>query len=296
MKYVLTGSTGNITRPLTQQLVKAGHAVVVITSNPGHADAITQSGAQAAVGSLRDAAFLQQAFAGADAVYLMIPSPSDGTAIRDFQRQVAAAYITALTQSGVKNVVLLSSVGAHAGSGTGPIDGLAAMEEQLKELAGVNVLALRPGYFYRNFFSMIPMIRNAHIMGSNFGLEGQRIPLADTGDIAAAAANALLQLSFKGFGHQYIASDYRTAAAIASTFGAAIGQPNLPWVVFSDQQSEEGMKQAGLPESIVEAYVEMGKAFREGLITEDFEKNVPALAAVRLEDFAKQFAQVYNAS
>ena len=296
MKYVLTGSTGNITRPLTQQLVKAGHAVVVITSNPVHTEAITQSGAEAAVGSVRDAAFLQQVFSGADAVYLMIPSPNDNTPIRDFQRQVATAYITALKQSAVKNVVLLSSVGAHAGSGTGPIDGLAAMEQQLKELTNLNVLALRPGYFYRNLFSMIPMIRTAHIMGSNFGLEGQQIPLADTGDIAAAAGSALLQLSFKGFGYQYIASDYRTAAAIASTIGAAIEQPDLPWVVFSDEQSEQGMKQAGLPESIVEAYVEMGKAFREGLITEDFEKNVPALASVRLEDFAKEFAKVYNAS
>ncbi len=295
MKYVLTGSTGNIAKPLTQQLVKAGHHVTVISSNPAHGSAIAQLGATAAIGSLRDANFLQQTFAGADALYLMIPSPSDGTPIREFQDAVSTAYMSALQKTGVKNIVVLSSVGAHAGSGTGPIDGLAAFEQQLKTLPDVNVLALRPGYFYRNLLSMIPMIRNAHIMGSNFGLEGQRIPLADTGDIANAAAIALLQLSFKGQGHQYVASDYQTATAIASAIGKEVNQPNLPWVVFSDEQSAEGMQQAGLPESIVTAYVQMGKAFREGLITEDFEKHVPALGAVRLEDFAKEFAKIYNA-
>lgn len=34
MKIIVTGSTGNISKPLTQQLVQEGHEVVVISTQP----------------------------------------------------------------------------------------------------------------------------------------------------------------------------------------------------------------------------------------------------------------------
>jgi len=73
MKYVITGSIGNISKPVSTALIKAGHDVTVITSKEGNVAAIEALGAHAAVGSVEDTAFLTKTFEGADAVYTMVP-------------------------------------------------------------------------------------------------------------------------------------------------------------------------------------------------------------------------------
>lgn len=71
MKIVLTGSLGNIGKPLATELVQKGHAVKVISSSAGRIKDIEALGATAAVGSMFDADFLTTTFTGADIVFLM---------------------------------------------------------------------------------------------------------------------------------------------------------------------------------------------------------------------------------
>ena len=71
MKIILTGSLGNIGKPLTVQLVQQGHKVNVISSNAERVATIEALGAKALVGSMFDSDFLTEAFTGADIVYLM---------------------------------------------------------------------------------------------------------------------------------------------------------------------------------------------------------------------------------
>src|SRR6478609_898234 len=104
MKYVLTGSTGHITKPAAQQLVKAGHQVTIITSNADKVKEIETLGAKAAVGSVQDSSFLKSIFAGADAVYIMIPPNFGVTDWLAYQKQVADNYTSAIKASQIKNV------------------------------------------------------------------------------------------------------------------------------------------------------------------------------------------------
>src|SRR3954464_12684759 len=73
MKIILTGSLGNIGKPLTKHLVQKGHSVVVISSKAERQKEIEALGAKGAIGSIRDVAFLTRTFTGADIVYLMEP-------------------------------------------------------------------------------------------------------------------------------------------------------------------------------------------------------------------------------
>lgn len=66
MKYVITGGAGNISKPLTEKLLNAGHEVTVIGRNAEHLKVLTDQGAKAATGSVEDIAFLKSAFAGAN--------------------------------------------------------------------------------------------------------------------------------------------------------------------------------------------------------------------------------------
>lgn len=294
MHYVVTGSLGHTGKPITEGLLKAGHTVTVITSKADNAAKIEALGATAAVGSLEDGAFVTQAFANADAVYLMIPPKWDMTDWRAYQNQVGDHYIAAIKANDIRFVVLLSSVGAHKGSGTGPVDGLYDMEQKLKTVEGLNVKVLRPSYFMQNLFSMAGMVKGMGIMGSNFG--DDPVVLVHTDDIAAAALQELLNLDFTGTQVRYVAGDERTGAEIARVLGEAVGKPETPWVVFSDEQNKQGMLQAGLSDEVATNYTEMGASLRDGSMQADYLANRPALSKIKLEDFAKnEFAPAFNA-
>jgi uncharacterized protein YbjT (DUF2867 family) len=295
MKYVITGSLGHISKPVVERLVKDGHQVTVITSSADRKSNIESLGATAAVGSVEDAAFISSTFSGADAVYLMIPPNWGASNWMAYQQKVADNYTTAITANNIKHVVQLSSIGAHLRKGAGPVDGLGYLEEQLLKLTAVNVKMLRPSYFYYNLFSMIPLIKGMNIMGANYGCTEEKLVLVHTSDIADALYAALSGLSFTGHTVEYIASDERTPDEIAAVLSTAIGKPGIPWVVFGDEQSLQGMLQAGLSATIAEGYNALGAGIRTGAVQEDYWKNRPAsFGKIKLEEFAKEFAAAFN--
>lgn len=294
-KYVITGSIGHISKPVVQELVTAGHKVVVITSSADRTSEIEGLGAEAAVGSVTDAAFLQETFKDADAAYLMIPPNFAVPHFLTYAKEVADNYVAAVKASSIKHVVELSSIGAHMRKGAGPIDGLAYLEEQLGQLQNVNVLMLRPGYFYYNFYTMQGMIEHAGIMGSNFGGGEEKIVLSHHLDIAAKVTGLLKGLSFSGHSVEYIISDVRSGSDVAAVVGKAVGKDELPWVEFSDADALKAMTENGLSQDMAENYVAMGKAIREGKANEDFFGSGAKIEGKRkLEEFAEELAAAFQ--
>lgn len=291
--YVITGSVGHISKPIIEGLIKAGNTVRVITSNNDRKTEIEKLGAVALIGSVQDAAFIKSAFKGADVVYTMIPPIWQTTNWRASQNEVGRNYAEAIKANNIKHVVNLSSVGAHADNGVGPVSGLHDFEQLLNSISGLNVKHLRPSFFFYNFFAQIGLIKQAGFMGANYG-EGEKVFLVHTRDIAAAALEELSNLKFTGNSVRYILGDERSGKEIADVLGKAINK-DLKWVVFTDEQQKQGLLQAGLSETHSNGYVEMGKAVREGLMQEDARKNKPALSKTKLEDFATEFAAAFNA-
>lgn len=293
MKITLTGSLGNISKPLAEILVKNGHEITMISSDSKKINDITALGAKAAIGSVSDAAFLTDAFKGADAIYTMVPPNWEVSNYRKYIAETGKNYLEAIKAAGVKRVVNLSSIGAHLSEGTGPIAGLYDVEHTLNTLDGVSVKHLRAGIFYINFFFDIGMIRNIGIMGNNYG-EKTKLVMVHPGDIAAAAAQEL-EGSFEGKSHRYVAGDECEISEIVKVLGTAIDQPALPWVEFSDEEAFAGMTSAGMSEAIAGVYVEMGNAISSGILFEDFERHQPGVrGSIKLADFAKEFAAVYK--
>lgn len=297
MKYVLTGGAGHITKPLAEKLLSEGHNVKVIGRNAENLKPLTDKGATAAIGSVEDKAFLAATFKGADAVYTMVPPKWDAQDWKGWIGSVGKNYADAIKEAGVKYVVNLSSIGAHLPDGVGPVSGLHRAEEALNALPDVAVKHLRPAYFYVNLLANIPMIKNANIVGGNFGDASQTLLMIHPKDIAAAAAEELQNLSFSGHSVRYIVGDEKPLNEVAKTLGEAIGKPALPWINFSDEDSISGMKGAGLPEEVAKQYTEMGASIRSGAMFEDYYKHpVTEFAATKLTDFVKEFAAAYNAS
>lgn len=292
MKITISGSLGNVGKPLTTKLVQAGHNVKVISSSADRKSAIEALGATALIGSVSDSAFLTGALAGADAVFAMTPPNMGGSSVIRNTAAAGQAFAEAIQKSGVKRVVMLSSIGAHLPSGNGPIAAIHQIEKLYNDLQGVSVTFLRAGFFYTNYYNDIPLIKGAGIIGANYPAD-TKMPLVHPVDIAAAAAEELVK-SPAGKNVRYIISDLRTPADAASLFGQAIGKDVLPWIEFTDEQSFDGMQKAGLPDEIAGLYTEMGQGLRSGNISADFlGQNAAVTGKIKLEDFAKEFAEKY---
>jgi uncharacterized protein YbjT (DUF2867 family) len=293
MKITITGSLGNISKPLAKQLIAAGHQVTIVSSNADKTAAIEALGAKAAIGSIADAEFLAKAFTGADAVYTMVPPNFGASNYRKYINGAAENYAQAITMAGIKRVVNLSSIGADIDGGTGPISGNHDGEIILNSLENVAIKHIRAGFFFVNLFANIDMIKNLGFLGSNYGSK-TRLIMVHPEDIAAAIAEELQQ-PLTGKSVRYITSDERNTGEIAAVLGAAIGKPDLQWVEFTDEQSLNGMLQAGLPPEISKNFVEMGTAVRSGILWKDYDaKNTVPTGKIKLEVFAKEFEEKFK--
>lgn len=292
MKITTTGSLGNVAKPLVKKLVAAGHQVTVITTQADRTSEIEALGAVAAVGSISDAAFLRKAFEGADAVYTMVPPAMGATNMIQNIADAGQAYVQAIESAGVKRVVLLSSIGADAENGTGPVQGVNRVERLFRQLKNVNVTVLRSGFLFVNFFRDIPLIRNMNLFGNNYGGDDQ-LPLTHPEDIAVAAAEEL-QAPGNGFEVKYIVGDISTGKQIAALFGAAVGKPDLTWTNIPDEQLKQGMLKAGVPGELPDLITELGQAVRAGIVTKDFfATGAKVTGKIKLEEFVSAFKDKY---
>ncbi|SIN88593.1 SDR family oxidoreductase [Chitinophaga niabensis] len=299
MNIVLTGSIGNIGKPLTQELVQKGHSVTVISSNTERQPAIEALGAKAAIGSMFDADFLSQTFKGADIVYLMETMEAAGDMFDksvDFIgsiNKIGYNYKTAVQKAGIKKVVHLSSIGAHTNKGTGILIFHHNVENILKQLGNdVSIKFIRPVAIYFNMFSFVNSIKNKGEIVSNYGGD-QKEPWVSPLDIASVIAEEM-EKPFEGRTVRYVASDEVSPNEIAAALGKAIGKPDLKWNVISDEELLKGWLNIGFNEQVARGFIEFQISQRTGVFYEDYNQHKPVLGKVKLTDFAKEFAKVYG--
>jgi len=299
MNIVLTGSLGNIGRPLTQGLVQNGHSVTVISSKDERKKDIEALGAKAAVGTMQDADFLSATFNGADIVYLMETLDVAGGFFNQDVDFVAAIskigenYKQAVERSGVKRVVHLSSVGAHMEKGNGILVFHYNVEHILKQLPDdVAIKFMRPVGFYNNLFSFIRNIKGQGRIISNYGGD-KKEPWVSPLDIAAAITEEI-EKPFEGRAVRYIASDEASPNEVARILGEAIGKPDLKWSVIPDEQLLNTWLGAGMNRQIAQGFVEMQASQGSGVLYEDYYRHRPVPGKVKLAAFAKEFAAIYH--
>ena len=307
MKIIVTGSLGNISKPLTQQLVNQGHAVTVISSDANKKITIETLGATAAIGSIADVNFLIRTFTNADAVYCMIPLSYTDPDPASYLRRMAGNYLKALQQTAVPRVVVMSGWAADL------VEGESA-EDVFKDLTNAAITFLRPASFYSNFYQSMNLIRGKGLLGKfltlrhnglwalltgktgllmgNYGGDDRTVFVSPT-DIADAVAEELNK-SPDTTTIRYIGSEEMTCNEAAKIIGTAIGKPWLKWVLLSDKQMLQGLKMAKLPEKLAEMLVKMQATMHSGKTLENFHRNDPKMGKVKLADFAKEFAVVYN--
>jgi uncharacterized protein YbjT (DUF2867 family) len=262
--YVVLGASGNTGHIVAQNLLARQQKVRVVGRNEAHLQSHAAQGAEIFIGDVTDAGALTKAFLHADSAYVMIPPNPTSNDPLAYAERASDAIAAAVRNTGVKNIVSLSSVGADKTKGTGPVVGLHNLEQKLNQIDTANVLHLRAGYFMENTLPQVGAIRMA---GSVIGpvRPDLKLPMIATRDIGAAAADALLSLAFRGKQTHELQGerdlDYNQLATI---IGKAIGKPDLKYVNPPDDQIRVAMVQMGMSDQFVALILEMAGALNSG--------------------------------
>lgn len=191
----------------------------------------------------------------------------------------------AAKKAGAHRAVVISSMGAHTGPGTGAVGPAREIENEFEAKLPA-VVSLRPGIFMENFLLSADMIANA---GRIFVpiQSGKKWPLVATADIAAKAACWLLDRGWTGHhrvgvhGPQDLSTD-EAAAIIAS----AIGKP-VQCIDATLDEARGALTGMGMPDFVVDLIVEQYVAFRDGRLEPAEPRTPDTTTPTTLAEFAR---------
>ncbi len=262
--YVVIGATGHTGQETANRLLFNGKKVRVVGRNLDHLKPLAAKGAEPFVANVMDKDSIAKAFAGAQAVYVMLP-PNEKT--QDYLSeadQATEACAFAIEKNGVKHVVSLSSIGADKAEKTGPILGLHRLEERLNRIAGLNTLHLRAAYFMENTLGQADAIAQ---MGSTAGpLRPElKFPCIAARDIGDFAGDVLSRLDFVGHQVQELHGERDLSyGEITSVIGKAIAKLDLKYLQLGPDQFRDTLVRIGMSASIAGALAEMAQAMNSG--------------------------------
>jgi uncharacterized protein YbjT (DUF2867 family) len=235
------------------------------------------------------------AFGGSDAVFTMLPPDATALDYRQLQDRTGEAIATAIADAGVGHVVFLSSLGADRPSGTGPIAGLHAQEQRLRQLRGAALLILRPAYFFENFYASLGLIKQKGINGG--AIAGDVLfPMIATRDIADVAASALGRCDWSGVVvRELLGARDMTFAEATRIIGRHVGRPDLAYVQFPYEEFASSLEHAGLSPDVARLYAELARAINEGKVSSVEGRRPDTSTPTTFEEFAGELARAYGA-
>jgi len=262
---VITTPTGQIGRQVLGNLLESGEQLRVIARDPSQIPAGVREDLDIVEGSHGDAAVVDKAFAGADAVLWLTPAdrraPSVEAAFAGFTRPAAEAF----KRHGVGRVVGVSMLGRGTpwAGRAGFVTGSLAMDDLIAASA-VAYRALTNPYFMEDTVRQAESIKNQGVFF--WPIAGDRkLPAVATRDIAAAAARLLLDDSLSGVGEVPLLgpedlSFNDMAEIISEVLGKDVRFQQIPFEAYKDRFVGFGMSDA-----MAQGYADMAWAKNEGL-------------------------------
>ena len=269
---VVTTPTGSIGRQVAERLVGDGRPVRVVARDASKLSDTLRGKAEVVEGSHGDAATAEAAFAGADAVFWLVPPQPKAQSVLAAYLDFTLAACEALR--GVGRVVGVSALGwgTRLVDRAGLVTASVAMDRVIAA-TGVPYRALTMPSFMDNLLRQAKVIRE---QGLFFGpIDGDRkLPTCATRDIAAAAVDWLTDASWTGFDRvPVLGPEDLSFNEMAQILSDVLGRPVQFRQTTLDQVKGQ-MTANGMGEAMAQGYVDMMAAKSAGM--DNAEARTPA--------------------
>lgn len=231
---LVSGATGNVGRPLVEQLLAMGHRVRALTRNPDRANLPT--GTELVAGNLTDTASLADAFAGVTAAHLI--SFGDG-----YAPLTNGAEIMALARkAGVRKVTVLKG------------DVEKTDLDRAVEASGVEYTYLAPVEFMSNVLEWADSVRDDNTVRDAFPTI--RSAMVHDADIASVAATVLTTDGHAGKDYWLTGPEALTAPEKVRVIGEVLGR-QVKFVELTQDEIVARWRGQGFSDEDIEFFVMM---------------------------------------
>jgi uncharacterized protein YbjT (DUF2867 family) len=242
--YAITGITGQVGGVVARTLLSQGHPVRAVLRNPAKAEAWAKPGCEIAVAQMHDTGALARAFAGCEAVFILLPPVFDPDPELSRTRANVAAIRSALQAARPGKVVCISTIGAQARE-FNLLTQLGLLEQALENL-DPPVAFLRPAWFMENTAWDVEPARAGAVVPSFLQPLDKPFPMVSVTDVGRVAAE-LLRENWSGRRIVELEGPARVtpnevAAALASLLGREVRMQPVPRETWEDLFRSQGMR------------------------------------------------------
>ncbi|MFD5161084.1 SDR family oxidoreductase [Streptomyces hawaiiensis] len=235
MTILVAGATGNVGRPLVEQLLASGHQVRALTRNPQKAG--LPAGAEAFAGNLADTASLAQAFDGVTAAHLISFNGEDfspltnGAEIADLARKAGVRRVTVLKGDVEKSPL-----------------------EEAVEASGLEWTHLSPVEFMSNALEWAESVTSEGVVREAFA--EAKSAMVHEADIAAVAAVALTADGHAGQEYWLTGPEALTPPDKVRIIGEVLGR-EVRYVELSQDEIVGQWREQGYSDEDIEFFIMM---------------------------------------
>jgi uncharacterized protein YbjT (DUF2867 family) len=262
---VVTSPTGLIGHQAVLNLLQHSEPVRVIVRDPSRLADSVRDRVDIVQGSHGDAAVVDQAFEGADAVFWLVPPDSKAESVHaayvDFSRPAAEA----ITRHRVGRVVSVSALGRGTPQAqqAGYVTASLAVDDLIMS-TGANFRALTMPSFMDNLVRQAGAIKSQGAFYSPISGD-HRLPSVATRDIAAVAAGLLLDHTWTGQGEvPVLGPEDLSFDDMARIMAEVLGTP-VRFQQIAPEAYKANMMRVGLSDAMAQGMLDMAMAKDQGL-------------------------------
>jgi uncharacterized protein YbjT (DUF2867 family) len=286
---VITTPTGQIGSQLVARLLDGKDPIRVIVRDASKLDAAVRERVTVVEGSHDDPAVLDQALAGARALFWLVPPDPRASSAEAHYLAFARAGAEAIRRHGVGHVVAVSSSGHGWSKPAGLLSAAFAMDAEL-ERSGAAYRALSMPFYMENLDRQFDTIGEQGVFSLTYAAD-RPLALIATHDIAQTAAELLTGRSWTGQEHLPVfGPDQLTPDQMAEVMSDVLGRP-AAYRRTSIEDFTSGMAARGSSEQAIQDMTEMVVAQDDGLYDADW-----AAATPTATDFHTWFQEAIRAA
>ncbi|MGH3322704.1 MAG: NAD(P)H-binding protein [Streptosporangiaceae bacterium] len=272
---VITTPTGNIGHQVLANVIDGREPIRVIARDPSRVPSHVRERVEVVQGSHGNIDVLNQAFAGADTVFWLVPPDPHAESIQNHILDFIRPACEAINAQGVKRVISVSSLGRGTAKNAGQISAIFAMDD-LIESTGVSYRSLAMPGFMDNMLRQVEPIKSQGMFFSTISGD-RRVPTCATRDIAAVAATLLLDEAWGGQETvPVLGPEYLSHTDMAQIMSEVLDRP-IRYQQVPAEAHKATLMSHGMTEPWAQGLVDMTAAVDQGIY--DLEPRTPLSAA-----------------
>lgn len=161
---IIVGATGQVGSNLINEIKRNGFPVRAVVRNTNK---LSDKTIEARKADLFDVEQLIEAFRGGTTVFVLTPEHPTSNDIIGETKQIVENYRKAIQQTGIKRIIGLSSIGAHADGNTGNLLMSRILEQGFDDLE-VDTVFIRPSYYFSNWLGYLETVKKDGVLPTFF--------------------------------------------------------------------------------------------------------------------------------